>query len=229
MLKAALAHLWFVTIHPFDDGNGRIARAIADWALARSENSSQRFYSMSAQIQQERHAYYDILEQTQRGSLSRLGWSGFWDAWGVTAASRREQRRMPAEEPIRAQRPVEALRRIEHHLHHTFNMPVGRSGPANIQAQPTGDRRSHLVRVQMLPLDLAGFQDVKREGAELGLLLKWKAEALHPTHEPPLPVPYAGERLRQRLSIPLKMGPFAHLSALFNRSVNCYLREQCVD
>ena len=64
MLRAGLAHLWFVTIHPFDDGNGRIARAIADLALARSEQSPRRFYSMSAQIQQERTAYYDILEQT---------------------------------------------------------------------------------------------------------------------------------------------------------------------
>ena len=67
MLKAGIAHLWFVTIHPFDDGNGRIARAIADMALARSEKSPQRFYSMSAQIRQERKAYYDILERTQKG------------------------------------------------------------------------------------------------------------------------------------------------------------------
>ncbi len=74
VLRAALAHLWFVTIHPFDDGNGRIARAIADWALARSENSPQRFYSMSAQIQHERNAYYDILEQTQKGSLDVTPW-----------------------------------------------------------------------------------------------------------------------------------------------------------
>jgi Fic family protein len=74
VLRAALAHLWFVTIHPFDDGNGRIARAIADWALARSENSPQRFYSMSAQIQQQRNAYYDILEQTQKGSLDVTRW-----------------------------------------------------------------------------------------------------------------------------------------------------------
>jgi Fic family protein len=66
VLKAALAHLWFVTIHPFDDGNGRIARAIADMALARSEDSFQRFYSMSAQIRQERKDYYDILERTQK-------------------------------------------------------------------------------------------------------------------------------------------------------------------
>ena len=74
VLKAALAHLWFVTIHPFDDGNGRIARAIADMALARSENSPQRFYSMSAQIRQERNAYYDILERTQKGSMDVTPW-----------------------------------------------------------------------------------------------------------------------------------------------------------
>jgi Fic family protein len=74
VLKAAQAHLWFVTIHPFDDGNGRIARAIADIALARSENSPQRFYSMSAQIRQERAAYYDILEQTQKGTLDITPW-----------------------------------------------------------------------------------------------------------------------------------------------------------
>jgi len=74
VLRAALAHMWFVTIHPFDDGNGRIARAIADWALARSERSSQRFYSMSAQIRQERNAYYDILERTQKGALDVTPW-----------------------------------------------------------------------------------------------------------------------------------------------------------
>lgn len=61
LLRAGLAHLWFVTLHPFDDGNGRIARAIADMALARSENSHQRFYSMSAQIRRERNDYYNSL------------------------------------------------------------------------------------------------------------------------------------------------------------------------
>ena len=74
VLKAALAHLWFVTIHPFEDGNGRIARAIADLALARSEGSPQRFYSMSAQIRAERTAYYDRLEQTQKGGLDVTDW-----------------------------------------------------------------------------------------------------------------------------------------------------------
>jgi Fic family protein len=74
VLRAALAHVWFVTIHPFDDGNGRIARAITDWALARSENSPQRFYSMSAQIRHERKEYYDILEHTQKGTLDITPW-----------------------------------------------------------------------------------------------------------------------------------------------------------
>ena len=74
VLKAAVTHLWFVTIHPFDDGNGRIARAIADWALARSEGSPQRFYSMSAQIRAERSAYYDMLERTQKSSLDITDW-----------------------------------------------------------------------------------------------------------------------------------------------------------
>jgi Fic family protein len=74
VLRAALAHLWFVTVHPFDDGNGRIARAVADWALARSEHSPQRFYSMSAQIRQERNDYYHMLETTQKGTLDVTPW-----------------------------------------------------------------------------------------------------------------------------------------------------------
>ena len=74
VLRAGLAHLWFVTIHPFDDGNGRIARAIADWQLARSENSAQRFYSMSAQIRHERNDYYSMLERTQQGTLDVTPW-----------------------------------------------------------------------------------------------------------------------------------------------------------
>lgn len=74
VLKASVAHLWFVTIHPFDDGNGRIARAIADMQLARSDQSAQRFYSMSAQIRQERKAYYEVLEMTQKGELDITEW-----------------------------------------------------------------------------------------------------------------------------------------------------------
>ncbi len=74
VLKAGVAHLWFVTLHPFDDGNGRIARAIADLTLARSEQSPQRFYSLSAQIRLERKAYYDLLERTQKGGLDLTPW-----------------------------------------------------------------------------------------------------------------------------------------------------------
>ncbi|MBI2555521.1 MAG: Fic family protein [Candidatus Rokubacteria bacterium] len=74
VVKAGVAHLWFVTIHPFEDGNGRIARAIVDMALARSEQSAQRFYSMSAQIRQERATYYDILENTQKGEMDITPW-----------------------------------------------------------------------------------------------------------------------------------------------------------
>lgn len=74
VLKAGIAHLWFVTIHPFEDGNGRISRAISDMLLARSDEQSYRFYSMSTQIRKERNAYYAILEKTQHGSLDITNW-----------------------------------------------------------------------------------------------------------------------------------------------------------
>ncbi len=69
VLKAAIAHVWFLTIHPFDNGNGRIARVLTEMLLARSDNSSQRFYSLSAQIRKQRKGYYKILEETQKGDL----------------------------------------------------------------------------------------------------------------------------------------------------------------
>ena len=74
VIKSGLAHLWFVTIHPFDDGNGRIARAIADMQLARADMTNQRFYSMSAHIERQKKKYYDILEKTQKGSMNITGW-----------------------------------------------------------------------------------------------------------------------------------------------------------
>lgn len=74
VIKAAIAHLWFITIHPFDDGNGRIARAIADMQLARADESAYRFYSMSAQIRKQRKSYYEILESTQKGSMDITAW-----------------------------------------------------------------------------------------------------------------------------------------------------------
>lgn len=74
VLKSGIAHLWFISIHPFDDGNGRIARAIADMQLAKADNDAQRFYSMSAQIRVERKGYYEILERTQKGNLDITEW-----------------------------------------------------------------------------------------------------------------------------------------------------------
>src|SRR5690606_13914565 len=74
LIKAGIGHLWFVTLHPFDDGNGRIARAIGDLLLARADGSPQRFDSLSAQIQRERKAYYEILERTQKGGLDLTPW-----------------------------------------------------------------------------------------------------------------------------------------------------------
>ena len=91
VLKAGLAHLWFVTIHPFDDGNGRIARAITDMQLARADTSSQRFYSMSAQIQAERKAYYQMLETTQKGSLDVTTWLAWFLACFDRALSNTDQ------------------------------------------------------------------------------------------------------------------------------------------
>lgn len=80
LIRAGLGHLWFVSLHPFDDGNGRIARALGDLLLARADGSPQRFYSLSAQIQRERQAYYDILERTQKNSLDTTEWlSWFFD------------------------------------------------------------------------------------------------------------------------------------------------------
>lgn len=78
LLIAGLAHLWFVTIHPFDDGNGRIARAIADLTLARSEQTGQRFYSMSTQTRRERNEYYAMLERTQTGELDVTPWQDWF-------------------------------------------------------------------------------------------------------------------------------------------------------
>jgi len=115
LIKAGLAHLWFVTLHPFDDGNGRIARAVGDLFLARADGSPQRFYSLSAQIQRERKAYYDILERTQKRSMDVTEWlawffdtlhravdqaqhtldavlakARFWQHWAVTPLNERQ-------------------------------------------------------------------------------------------------------------------------------------------
>ena len=117
LLKAGLGHLWFVTLHPFDDGNGRIARAIGDLLLARADGNPQRFYSLSAQIQRERKAYYDILERAQKRSMDATEWlawfldtlhravdqaqltldgvltkTRFWQRWGTMPLNERQVR-----------------------------------------------------------------------------------------------------------------------------------------
>ena len=122
VLKAALAHIWFVTIHPFDDGNGRIGRAIADMMLARSEGTGQRCYSMSARLRLERPAYYATLEAIQKGDLdvtARLAWfltvldQALSDADSTLAATLRKEQfwKEIAELPI-TQRQRKMLNRL---------------------------------------------------------------------------------------------------------------------
>ncbi|RYF70134.1 MAG: Fic family protein [Comamonadaceae bacterium] len=95
LLKAGLAHLWFVTLHPFDDGNGRIARAVGDLLLARADGSRTRFYSLSAQIQRDRKAYYDILERTQIDSMDVTAWLA-WFLDSLLHAAERAQTTLDA-------------------------------------------------------------------------------------------------------------------------------------
>jgi Fic family protein len=90
LLKAGIAHLWFVTIHPFEDGNGRVARAVGDLALARAEGSSQRFYSLSAQVQRDRKTYYELLEKTQKQSLDVTEWLSWFLSSLLSAIERAE-------------------------------------------------------------------------------------------------------------------------------------------
>jgi Fic family protein len=122
LLAAGLAHLWFVTIHPFADGNGRLARAIADMALARAEGTGQRFYSMSAQIRRERGEYYRILERTQKGERDVTRWqrwfleclgraiAGAGDTLGAVLAKARFWERF-AKEPVN-ERQIKVLNKL---------------------------------------------------------------------------------------------------------------------
>lgn len=91
LIRAGLAHLWFVTLHPFEDGNGRLARAITDMALAQDEHQPMRFFSLSAQILREQESYYDILEHTQRGSLDVTDWLAWFLAQVEASATAAER------------------------------------------------------------------------------------------------------------------------------------------
>lgn len=112
LVIAGLAHLWFVTIHPFEDGNGRIARAIADMALARSEQNGQRFYSVSAQIRRERSDYYATLERTQKGTLNITP----WQEWFLTCLRRAIEN---SQDTLRA--VLQKARFWEHHAQQSLN------------------------------------------------------------------------------------------------------------
>lgn len=117
VIKAAIAHLWFLTLHPFEDGNGRIARALSDMLLARCDGHRYRFYSLSSQLQKARSAYYEVLENTQKGSMDVTAWllwfieqisdaikdstrqldgvlfkATFWNRWGTTPMSDRQHK-----------------------------------------------------------------------------------------------------------------------------------------
>lgn len=118
VLRAALAHLWFVTLHPFEDGNGRVSRAIADLALARAEGSELRFYSMSTQIEAQKRQYYDILERTQKGNLDVTDWLGWFLTCldgaiaGAQSALTRIIRKSAAWERINGALPVSARQKL---------------------------------------------------------------------------------------------------------------------
>jgi Fic family protein len=110
LIRSALAHLWFVTIHPFDDGNGRIARAIGELALAQDEQSSERFYSLSRQIERERNAYYDALEYAQKGNLDVTRWL----AWFLGCYGRAiDSSRLVLNDIIKATRFWDAAKDVE--------------------------------------------------------------------------------------------------------------------
>ena len=127
------------------------------------------------------------------------------------APASREQRRVPAEEAVRRQQLVVVLRRVQHHLDDAFDVTVRRLQTADIDPQPTRDRRPDLVRVQPLAFDLAALQHVFGERAENGLLFDPEAERLHLADQAPLEVPGCRQRSRQPAVIPPELGPVREL------------------
>lgn len=129
LIKAGLAHLWFVTVHPFDDGNGRIARAVGDFFLARADTSPQRSYSLSAQIQRERKVYYDMLERTQKQSMDVTEWLVWF---------------------------LNALHRATHHAQHTLDSVLVKARFWQRWAEP-GSGALNARQVKVLNRMLDGF------------------------------------------------------------------------
>ena len=174
MLKAGIAHFWFVTIHPFEDGNGRISRAIADMALARAEGVPERFYSMSAQIEAEKKQYYLQLEQSQRGGANITAWlEWFLRCLGRAVAGAEESlgnvlRKAKIWERINSQSPVnERQRTVINRLLDGFlkeNSP--RPNTAKL-AKCSGDTALRDIRIL---LDTGAFS-FKRRGRGAGIRL----------------------------------------------------------
>ncbi len=145
MLKAGIAHFWFVTIHPFEDGNGRISRAIADMALARAEDTIERFYSMSTQIEAEKKQYYSNLEQSQKGGMDITPWlEWFLGCLGRAIAGSEDSlagvlRKAKVWERVNRQSPVnERQRKVINRLLDGFEGKLSTSKYAKL-AQCSGD------------------------------------------------------------------------------------------
>lgn len=157
ILKSSLAHFWFITLHPFDDGNGRIARAISDLLVAKSEQSSQRFYSMSAQIQKERNAYYQILEKCQKGTPE----INLWIEWFLGCLRRAVE---SSEETLEA--ILNKARFWKHHNGKTFNKRQSRMINRLLNGFEGKLTSSKWAKIQKCSQDTA-LRDINN-------LLKWK-------------------------------------------------------
>ena len=125
---------------------------------------------------------------------------------------------MPPEEPLRRQRLVVVLRRVQHHLHDAFDVTVRRLQPADVDPEPARDRRAHLVGVQLLAFDLAALQHVFGERAENGLLPDPEAERLHLADQAPLQVPGCSQRCRQTPVVPTELRPVRKLMNIGSHS-----------
>ena len=141
------------------------------------------------------------------------------------AAPCREQRRVPAEQPLLGQRLGVVLRGVEHHLDDALNVAVRRRQRADIHAETPGDGGAHLIPVEDFALDLAGLEHVLGQGLEHGLRAKAKSERFHAPDQPPLPVADGGKRLRQHLVIPAEIRPVLQFM-----DISCHnLRTSCGD
>ena len=168
------------------------------------------------------HGTRDNFHRSTRVVAPRTG-----DDLAHAAAPCREQRRMPGKEAVVREGPVEVLGGIERHFNNTLNVPVCGIRSGNVHAQPPGDGRTHLFRVQVLAFDFTGLDDVQRQCLQFGFLLEREAEALHPTQQAPLPVTDIGQQGSQGIMIPCKLGPFSELVNIASHSTHL-MRRLCL-